>query len=83
MSEEIYPRVNFDGKCFSGMGKVGDDVEILVKGKIVSTREDEYGSCFGVEVYGVGGPGKDTKIVTPIVNEADAMLGKLAGMNPA
>lgn len=76
-AKEIYPRIHFDGKCFSGMGKVGDDVEVTVKGKIVSTREDEYGSCFGVDVYGVGAPGKDTKVVTPIINEADSMLAKL------
>lgn len=78
MSDSTYPRVHLDGKCFAGLGRMGDDVVVTLTGKIVSTREDEYGTCIGVEVYGVGAPGKDTKVVAPIVNEADTMLAKLA-----
>lgn len=79
---EIYPRIHFDGKVFADMGKMGDSVKVTIEGKIVSVREDEYGCCYGVEVYGVGQPGKDTKVVAPIVNAADAKLETLQGVNP-
>lgn len=82
MAEEIYPIIHLDGKCFSGMGQMGDEVEVTLKGKIISTREDKFGICVGLEVYGVGAPGKDTKVVAPIVNEADQVYDKLAGVNP-
>lgn len=73
-----YPTVHFDGNIFSKMGQMGDEVTIVVKGKIVSTREDKYGCCIGVEVHSAGNSTEDLKSAK-LVNEADASLEKLEG----
>lgn len=74
-----YPTVHFDGKIFAGLGNMGDEVTIVVKGKITSTREDEFGSCIGVEVYSAGASEEDLKSAgINVANEADKSLAKLA-----
>lgn len=79
--EPMYPHFNVEQDLDA---EVGEEVTVVLRGKVKSIREEDDSCCYDLEVHEIGIPtdDEDEKAVVDVRNEADRVLSKMKSKDP-